>query len=394
MNLSNNQLTLLPESIGDLDNLETIILHHNQITSLPESFGNLSSLFSLNLGYNTLSSFNVDGEYNFPHLNTLDLQWNNISTFPIVSTFPNLVTINLSGNTLSGTFPTELQGLDNLSYLFLYRNLYEGEIPSWLFGLPNLSVLKLQHNNFSGEIPPEICDLNTTWSLINSYMESGIYDNGLCPPYPECIEDYIGEQDTSDCPDDGGDDDDDDDDDDEDGPPCTDVEVELWGQCYNINTSMLGLTQLILDNNQLTGEIPSEIGNLTNLSYLFLNDNHLTGIPTEIDNLNLLVQPQQLKLEENCLSNNLTWEDKYPVSLGKCRLNLYDCYDTYGWDNPGDWGSTCNYFANNHDCDAIVDPHQCTQTSIGDSGEEWSHCKWIWHNVCGMIVLIYLVIRV
>jgi len=27
-----------------------------------------------------------------------------------------------------------------------------------------------------------------------------ISNNLLCPPYPSCIEDYVGEQDTSDCP--------------------------------------------------------------------------------------------------------------------------------------------------------------------------------------------------
>jgi hypothetical protein len=26
-----------------------------------------------------------------------------------------------------------------------------------------------------------------------------ISNNQLCPPYPSCIEDYVGEQDTSDC---------------------------------------------------------------------------------------------------------------------------------------------------------------------------------------------------
>jgi len=28
----------------------------------------------------------------------------------------------------------------------------------------------------------------------------GIFNNQLCPPYPSCVEDYVGEQDTSDCP--------------------------------------------------------------------------------------------------------------------------------------------------------------------------------------------------
>ena len=40
--------------------------------------------------------------------------------------------------------------------------------------------------------------------------------------------------------------------------------VELWGECYNIETT----TELDLEENQLTGEIPSEIGNLINLEHL------------------------------------------------------------------------------------------------------------------------------
>ena len=61
-----------------------------------------------------------------------------------------------------------------------------------------------------------------------------------------------------------------------------DVEVELWGECYNIQTT----TTLNLYHNQLTGEIPPEIGNLTNLGSLDLSSNQLTGeIPSEIGNL-------------------------------------------------------------------------------------------------------------
>ena len=83
--------------------------------------------------------------------------------------------------------------------------------------------------------------------------------------------------------------------------------VELWGVCYNIQTTLTlnpsymqtngqiippeighltNLTYLYLQSNQLTGEIPSEIGNLTNLTYLYLQSNQLTGvIPSEIGNL-------------------------------------------------------------------------------------------------------------
>ncbi len=65
------------------------------------------------------------------------------------------------------------------------------------------------------------------------------------------------------------------------GQCIEDEEVELWGECYNIEET----TSLNLSNSGLLGEIPSEIGNLTNLTSLSLDYNQLTGkIPSEICN--------------------------------------------------------------------------------------------------------------
>ena len=51
------------------------------------------------------------------------------------------------------------------------------------------------------------------------------------------------------------------------------------------------VTELDLDNNNLTGMLPSEIGDLTNLIDLYLDDNSLSGaIPSEIGNLTSLVE--------------------------------------------------------------------------------------------------------
>ena len=51
------------------------------------------------------------------------------------------------------------------------------------------------------------------------------------------------------------------------GQDCIDgIEVELWGECYNIEET----TYLDLSEMGLSGEIPSEIGNLTNLIFLNL----------------------------------------------------------------------------------------------------------------------------
>mgnify|MGYP003805610205 CR=1 FL=1 len=55
--------------------------------------------------------------------------------------------------------------------------------------------MNLWKNQLTGEIPESICDID--WSSSTSYID--LSDNQLCPPYPSCIEDYVGEQDTSDC---------------------------------------------------------------------------------------------------------------------------------------------------------------------------------------------------
>ena len=67
--------------------------------------------------------------------------------------------------------------------------------------------------------------------------------------------------------------------------------------------NLTNLYSLYLNNNQLTGEIPSEIGNLTNLTKVILGGNQLTGsIPSEIGNLTNLTH---LSLEYNQLTGEI-----------------------------------------------------------------------------------------
>ena len=100
-----------------------------------------------------------------------------------------------------GEIPPEIGNLTNLIVLRLYDNQFTGEIPSEIGYLTNLERLKLHTNQLTGSIPETLCDLsNLTWSSEDSsYTVSTLFDNQLCPPYPSCIEEYVGDQDTSGC---------------------------------------------------------------------------------------------------------------------------------------------------------------------------------------------------
>ena len=43
-------------------------------------------------------------------------------------------------------------------------------------------------------IPESVCTISSNLTTFN------ISQNNVCPPYPDCIEDLVGEQNTSACP--------------------------------------------------------------------------------------------------------------------------------------------------------------------------------------------------
>ena len=83
---------------------------------------------------------------------------------------------------------------------------------------------------------------------------------------------------------------------------------EPLSEWHGVTVSNGRITGLSLENNQLTGRIPTQLGSLSNLSRLILDGNQLTeGVPTQLGNLSNL---EILKLARNRLTGTI------PASLG------------------------------------------------------------------------------
>ena len=128
--------------------------------------------------------------------------------------------LNLGGNFFEGEVPPELSSLKTLSVLYLFKNSLKGSIPKELGKMKSLQKLSLADNRLSGEIPKELGDLkmkkdfgsidfsnnllsgqipNSICSLIENNIDISLAGNSICGPYPDCILESIGFQDTIDC---------------------------------------------------------------------------------------------------------------------------------------------------------------------------------------------------
>ncbi|KAH0643918.1 hypothetical protein KY289_034892 [Solanum tuberosum] len=167
---------------------------------------------------------------------------------PRVSKRQRVVALALPNLHLQGTISPSLANLSFLSVLNLENNLFNGGIPYELGHLPRLRVIDIQNNQLQGSIPSSLFQHRRVQVISLAFNK---------------------------------------------------LSGEMWkGTC--------------LSGNRINGNIPTEIGNLSQLAFLFLTDNQLTGfIPTSLFNISSLLS---VSLAFNSLSGPLLLDEGNIVS--------------------------------------------------------------------------------
>jgi len=143
--LFGRNLTVLPDSIGNLKELRYLGLNSNLLKNLPNSFQNLINLEYLGLERNNFTSL-PDWFGNLKNLLKLYLADNKLHSLP--DRFGNLVNLEflgLGGNNFT-SLPDCLEKLKNLRDLRLWNNKLHS-LPDWFGNLKNLKNVELGGNN-------------------------------------------------------------------------------------------------------------------------------------------------------------------------------------------------------------------------------------------------------
>tara|TARA_B100000700_G_scaffold263640_1_gene300926 strand:+ start:682 stop:1752 length:1071 start_codon:yes stop_codon:yes gene_type:complete len=209
----------IPLAIGNLINLTVLSISDNPSLTgiIPEHIGNLRQLTHLDLSNNSLTGeipftlgylTSIELETGMYKLTYLDLSNNQLSDDlrPQLYELEGLLHLDISNNEIIGGIEYDIWRFQNLQSLYINNNQFTGEIPSSIGNLNYLTKLHLNDNQFTGvavgyneitgELEETICNLNLNW---DNSLFFNIANNKLCSPIPPCIEEHLGEQDTTNC---------------------------------------------------------------------------------------------------------------------------------------------------------------------------------------------------
>ncbi|KAK4596308.1 hypothetical protein RGQ29_014371 [Quercus rubra] len=286
----NNKLTgHLPRELGRLHRLKFLDVSMNNLTGvIPSTFGNLSTLSVLNIARTQISGKIPNELGRLNNLVTLQLSENQLSGEIPFSIFniSSLKFLSLTLNRLVGKLPSKIGlTLPKIRELCLASNHLEGPIPSSLSNASYIEHLDLSSNNFTGHIPL----LGNLKHLVQLLLGANIFDSLTnCTLLRKIL--LNSNQLAGELP-----------------PSVTNLSVNLQhfiGKYQN-------LVSLSIEKNFFKGKIPNSIGKLQKLERLMVTDNLFSGeIPDIFSNLTWLYE---LDMANNRLSGRI------PMSIATCQ---------------------------------------------------------------------------
>jgi carbon monoxide dehydrogenase subunit G len=140
LRLNNTQVSSLPETLGNLTQLQVLLLNENHLSSLPVSIGNLTQLNRLSLNDNLLTIL-PESFGNISQLKKLYIDRNQLTSLPeSIGNLGQLQELWLTQNQLT-SLPDSISNLTNLRLLNLYGNpIPPAEIERIRRALPNCQV--------------------------------------------------------------------------------------------------------------------------------------------------------------------------------------------------------------------------------------------------------------
>ncbi|KAL0878015.1 hypothetical protein Bca101_027721 [Brassica carinata] len=271
LDISNNNFTgVVPSWIGELPTLTALLIANNLLEgNIPTSLFNNSNLQLLDLSTNSLSG-DIPPYHNSRDGVVLLLQDNRLSGEISNTQLANVEILDLRNNRLSGSIP-EFIRTQNISVLLLRGNDLTGRIPHQLCGLINIQLLDLSRNRLNGSIPS--CLSNTSF-VTGKKCTSYDYDFGISFP-SDVFDGFSLQQDSryfksllmldpfS-----------------MDYKASTQTKIEFATK-YRYDSYMGKNLKLLygldLSENELSGEIPAEFGELMELRAFNLSHNNLSG---------------------------------------------------------------------------------------------------------------------
>ncbi|CAH8381344.1 unnamed protein product [Eruca vesicaria subsp. sativa] len=304
LDLSNNYLTgVIPSWIGNFSDLYMLLISNNLLEGrIPASLFDMTVISLLDLSANRL-----DGDIPLPlnsNFGFLFLQDNDLSGSIPDALLENVNILDLRNNRLSGNIP-EFTNSQDIYILLLRGNKLTGHIPVQLCGLRTIQLLDLSKNRFNGSIPS--CFSNISFGLLNedeayafgnkiSFGSSDIF-GGLGFDLDFFSEDDLGMYYRSKLMLD----------------PFTvdymaDSEIRIQFATkrrydFYMSETLGYMFGLDLSENELSGEIPEELGDLVQIRALNLSHNLLSGvIPESFSNMKDL---ESLDLSFNILHGQI-----------------------------------------------------------------------------------------